>query len=191
MTRPSGDPIDKMATTNRNDGFMATRRGQKIDVDGFYANFDWDLGFGTFHTVAGYREQQSRLPNTYTGAVPVKVSGEAISLFDASRDDDRETTQIEMRLASNGDEVIDWVIGGFWQQNDATFCVATTTASHCVPSAAVTSSGWTVDSSTASSPGCASRTWSRVGNELLSMTPTLDVTTDSAIAKSPLPHLLR
>ena len=33
VTQPSGDPIDHMATTNRNDGFMATQRGQRIDVE--------------------------------------------------------------------------------------------------------------------------------------------------------------
>jgi iron complex outermembrane receptor protein len=124
VTQPSGDPIENAATTNRNDGFMATRRGQEIDVDGFYANLDWDVGFATAHVVAGYREQESRLPNTYTGAVPVKTNGDEISLFDASRDDDRETTQVEIRLAGNDEETLDWVVGAFWQQNDATFCVA-------------------------------------------------------------------
>ena len=125
VTQPNGgDPLDNMATTQRNDGFMATKRGQKIDVDGFYANVDWNLDFATVHLVGGYREQNSRLPNTYTGAVPVKTSGEEISLFDASRDDDRETTQFEARLASNNESDWDWVLGAFWQQNDATFCVA-------------------------------------------------------------------
>jgi len=124
VTQPSGDPIDRAATTSRNDGFMATKRGQRIDVDGFYANFDWDLDFATFHAVAGYRTQDSRLPNTYTGAVPVKATGEEISLFDASRDDDRETTQFEARLASNNNDTWNWVAGAFFQQNDATFCVA-------------------------------------------------------------------
>jgi len=124
ITQPTGDPIDNMATTSRNDGFMATKRGQKIDVDGFYANLDWNLDFATLHAVAGYREQNSRLPNTYTGAVPVKANGDEISLFDASRDDDRETTQFELRLAGNNEGAWDWVVGGFFQQNDATFCVA-------------------------------------------------------------------
>ncbi len=124
VTRPSGDPIENVATTKRNDGFMATRRGQEIDVDGFYANLDWGLGFATLSAVAGYREQDSRLPNTYTGAVPVKENGDEISLFDASRDDDRETTQIEIRLTGDQESDWNWVVGGFWQQNDATFCVA-------------------------------------------------------------------
>jgi iron complex outermembrane receptor protein len=124
VRQPSGDPIENVATTRRNDGFMATGRGQEIDVDGLYANLEWGLGFATLNAVAGYREQTSRLPNTYTGAVPVKANGDEISLFDASRDDDRETTQFELRLTGDQDADWNWVIGGFWQQNDATFCVA-------------------------------------------------------------------
>ena len=124
VTQPSGDPLDHMATTSRNDGFMATKRGQKVDVDGLYANVDWNVGFGTLHGVFGARSQDSRLPNTYTGAVPLTAEGEQISLFDASRDDNRDTYQAEIRLASNNEGPIDWVVGGFWQQNDAVFCVA-------------------------------------------------------------------
>ena len=84
----------------------------------------WDLGGVRLDGVAGYREQESRLPNTYTGTVPVSEDGEAMSLFDASRDDDRETTQVELRLSSNSDGALDWVLGGFYQTNDDVFCVA-------------------------------------------------------------------
>jgi len=135
VTQPSGDPIDNMATTNRNDGFMATGRGQRIDVDGFYANFDWDLDFATFHAVAGYRTQDSRLPNTYTGAVPVKDNGDEISLFDASRDDDRETTQFEARLASNNNETWNWWPAPFSSRTTprsaSPRCSASTSSSAC------------------------------------------------------------
>ncbi len=124
VTSPSGDPIDHMATTSRNDAFMATKRGQKVDVDGVYANLDWNVGFGTLHGVFGARSQDSRLPNTYTGAVPILPNGDEVSLFDASRDDNRDTYQAEIRLAGNNEGPIDWVVGGFWQQNDAEFCVA-------------------------------------------------------------------
>ena len=47
-----------------------------------------------------------------------------LSLFDASRDDDRETTQLELRLSSSDDTALDWVVGGFYQQNNDVFCVA-------------------------------------------------------------------
>jgi iron complex outermembrane receptor protein len=46
-----------------------------------------------------------------------------LSLFDASRDTTRETTQFEVRLASKSDGPVNYVVGGFQQTNDASFCV--------------------------------------------------------------------
>ena len=46
-----------------------------------------------------------------------------MSLFDATRDTDRETTQFEARLASNSDGPLNYVVGAFQQTNDAKFCV--------------------------------------------------------------------
>jgi iron complex outermembrane receptor protein len=124
ITQPKGDPIDNMATTKRNDAFMATERGQKVDVEGVYLNADWDVGFATVSGVFGYRTQDSRLPNTYTGAVPIAPGNSQLSLFDASRDDDRDTYQYEVRLAGNDAQPFSWVVGAFYQENNATFCVA-------------------------------------------------------------------
>jgi iron complex outermembrane recepter protein len=123
LTRPAGDPIDVVASSGRNDLLMRMGDGQRIDVDGFFANLDWDIGTIRLSSVTGYREQSERLPNTYTGAVPVTASGQPISLFDASRDTERETFQQEIRLASNLGGPLEYVLGGFYQQDDTTFCV--------------------------------------------------------------------
>ncbi|MFO1406922.1 MAG: TonB-dependent receptor [Steroidobacteraceae bacterium] len=124
ITQPKGDPIDHMATTNRNDNLMFTKRGQRVDVNGWFLNADWDIGWATVHGNAGYRTQDSSLPNTYTGAVPVSADGTEMSLFDATREDKRDTYQYEVRLANKDDSVVDWVVGGFFQENNAVFCVA-------------------------------------------------------------------
>jgi iron complex outermembrane receptor protein len=124
LIQPKGDPIDNMATTDRNDNLMFTKRGQRVDVNGWFLNADWDIGWATLHGNAGYRTQDSSLPNTYTGAVPVNGSGVEMSLFDATREDERDTYQYELRLANNNEGEFDWVVGAFYQQNDATFCVA-------------------------------------------------------------------
>jgi len=124
ITRPSGDPLKNMASTNRNDSLLEMDKGQVIDVDGVYLNFDWDFGSHTLFAVAGKRDQEEHLPNTYTGAAPVNAAtGEVLSLFDATRDTSRETTQFEVRLASNLDGPINYVVGAFQQTNDAEFCV--------------------------------------------------------------------
>ena len=124
LTQPRGNPIDNMATTDRNDNLMFTKRGQRVTVNGWFLNADWDIGWGTVHGNFGYRNQDSSLPNTYTGAVPVNGDGVEMSLFDATREDERDTYQYEVRLANKNEGEFDWVVGAFYQQNDATFCVA-------------------------------------------------------------------
>ena len=124
FTRPNGDPLDNVGSTQRQDSLLKMGSGQVIDVDGFYLNMEWDVGFGTVYANAGKRDQDEHLPNTYTGAAPVnQATGEVISLFDATRDTTRETTQFEARFASDFDGAVNFVAGVFQQTNDAAFCV--------------------------------------------------------------------
>ncbi len=124
FTRPRGDPLDNVGSTQRNDLLLKMGKGQVIDVDGFYLNMEWDVGFGTVYANAGKRDQDEHLPNTYTGAAPVnQATGEVISLFDATRDTTRETTQFEARFASDFEGSVNFVAGAFQQTNDAAFCV--------------------------------------------------------------------
>ena len=123
--RPSGDPLDNMGSTERSDYLLGMSNGQVVDVDGVYLNVDWRVNDGfTLYWNTGYRHQEEHLPNTYTGAAPVNtVTGESLSLFDATRDTWRDTFQQEVRLASSLDGPINFVVGGFYQRNDAKFCV--------------------------------------------------------------------
>ncbi len=125
FTRPAGDPIDNVASTQRNDLLLGMGKGQIIDVDGVYLNLDWEISDTLkLYSNTGYREQLEHLPNTYTGAAPVNtVTGQPLSLFDATRDTDRETFQQEIRLASELDGPFNYVVGAFYQKNDASFCV--------------------------------------------------------------------
>ena len=124
FTRPSGDPLDNVGSTQRQDSLLKMGSGQVIDVDGIYLNMEWDVGYGTVYANAGKRTQDEHLPNTYTGAAPVnQATGEVISLFDATRDTTRDTTQFEARFASDFDGSVNFVAGVFQQTNDAEFCV--------------------------------------------------------------------
>jgi iron complex outermembrane receptor protein len=124
FTRPEGDPLDHMGSTERNDLLLGMGRGQRVDVDGIYLNLEWNFGSHALFGIAGRRDQDEHLPNTYTGAAPVNsITGEPLSLFDATRDTARETTQFELRLASQLDTPFNYVIGAFQQTNDARFCV--------------------------------------------------------------------
>ena len=115
---PGGDQVKKAGITNRDDLLLNMSDGHQVDIDGYYLNMDWQLDNYTLSSVTGLRKQESQLPSTYTGEV-----GPGGSLFDANRVDDRETFQQELRLASNLDGPFNYVVGGFYQEDDTTFCV--------------------------------------------------------------------
>lgn len=113
------DPLDRGGITERGDELpFNIDDGHQVNVDGYYFNLEAELSDSlTLYSVTGYRDQKSRLVNNYTGTVG------PISLFDASRDDNRRTFQHEMRLASDSDGPFNWVGGMFYQENDVNFCV--------------------------------------------------------------------
>jgi iron complex outermembrane recepter protein len=116
------DPLDNAAITLRNDVFL--RDKQRIDVDGLYANIDFKFDIGTLTSVTGLRKQKSRLPNSYAGNAPRAADGQPLSIFDASRDDDRKTFQQELRFATNTGGSFDVVAGAFFQKDNTDFCVS-------------------------------------------------------------------
>lgn len=120
----SSDPLDNAAITNRQDALIKMRSGQRINVDGFYANIDVDFDFGTLTSVTGLRKQKSRLPNSYPGHAPVAADGQPLSIFDATRDDNRQTFQQEIRFATDFNGPFDAVVGAFYQDDDVDFCVS-------------------------------------------------------------------
>lgn len=109
-----GDPID---LAGMHDSRIVGLNGdQRIDVYGAYLNIDYQMENHTFHALIGQRDQESRLPNEYLGT-PYE------SFFAASRDDDRETFQVEARIASDLEGNFNYVLGAFYQTNDVEFCV--------------------------------------------------------------------
>ncbi|MEJ8567348.1 TonB-dependent receptor [Elongatibacter sediminis] len=114
-----GDPLDRAGNTLRDDLFLKMTEGHRVDIDGFYLNGDYAFNENyTMYFNAGYREQESRLPSSYGG-----VAG-PISIFDATRDDNRDTSQIEVRIGSNLPGRFNFTAGAFYQEDDTEFCVA-------------------------------------------------------------------
>jgi iron complex outermembrane receptor protein len=113
----SGEPLDHAGVTNTDDYLLEMSDGHIVDIDGYYLNMEWDVGDYTLHSVTGYREQDSHLPSTYTGEVYQ-------TLFDATRDDSRDTFQQEIRLVSNFDGPLNFLVGGYYQEEDIKFCVS-------------------------------------------------------------------
>lgn len=118
----SSDPLNNSGITLRNDTFQ--RDIQRINVNGLYSNIDYEAPFGTFTSVTGWRKQTSRLPNSYAGVTAVAADGDRLSVFDASRDDNRKTFQQEVRFASKIEGPFDFVVGAFYQHDTVDFCVS-------------------------------------------------------------------
>ncbi|MEM7018005.1 MAG: TonB-dependent receptor [Pseudomonadota bacterium] len=114
----TGDPLDSAGVFFRNENGINVSNGHQVDIDGFYLNAEWNLNDDfTMYSNIGYREQESRLPSTYTGTVGPQ------SLFDATRDDDRETFQAEARFVSQYDGPFNFVTGVYFQTDEVDFCV--------------------------------------------------------------------
>ncbi len=110
----SGDPLEQAGI--HSSSVVGLDGKQSVDVLGTYLNIEYELEDHTFYAVAGVRRQESRLPNEYLGT-PYE------SFFAASRDDDRDTFQVEARFASDLSGPYNYVAGLFYQKNDAKFCV--------------------------------------------------------------------
>ncbi len=108
------DPLDQAGI--HNSSIVGLNDSQEVDVFGAYLNLEHDLNNHTFYVHAGSRSQESRLPNEYLGT-PYE------SFFSATRDDDRETFQLEARIASDRPGAFNYVAGAFYQTNDVDFCV--------------------------------------------------------------------
>ena len=113
-----GDPLKYAGSSLRDDPFVDIASGHIVDIDGFYLNGDWAMNSDyTLYFNAGNRQQESRLPSSYGGNTG------PIGMFDATRDDDRDTTQVEVRVGSNLDGAFNFTAGAFYQEDDTEFCV--------------------------------------------------------------------
>jgi iron complex outermembrane recepter protein len=114
----SGDPLDQAGNTLRDEFGLNMTSGHRVDVDGIYLNGDYAINDDyTLYFNVGNREQESRLPSSYGG------NPGPVSLFDATRDDNRDTTQAEVRLGSNTDNAFNFVVGAYYQEDETDFCV--------------------------------------------------------------------
>jgi len=113
----TGDPVDSAGNSQRDDLLLNMTKGHRVDIDGIYVNGDYDFGGHTLFFNLGSRDQESRLPSSYGGTTGPQ------SMFDATRDDNRKTRQAEFRLVSDNDGAFDYVVGGFYQEDETEFCV--------------------------------------------------------------------
>jgi len=90
--------------------------GHQIDADGIYLNMTFDLGDYEVKAITGMRDQDEILASTYTGEAYT-------SLYDASRNTTRESSQFELRVASQYDGPFNFVTGAAMYNDDLEFVV--------------------------------------------------------------------
>ena len=90
------------------------RDGHRVDIDGYY--FNQSLSYDNFliKSITGYREQEETLPSTYTGEA-------FLSLFDATRNLEREQFQQEVRFVTEFDGPLNFVAGGIYLRDQLDF----------------------------------------------------------------------
>lgn len=94
----------------RGDG-LDMELGQRMDVDGFYLNQTITIDQGKFDVILGVREQEERLPGSFTGEAWA-------SLYDATRNLEREMRQAEVRFTSTLDGPLQFSVGGAYFENE-------------------------------------------------------------------------
>ena len=95
-------------------GAIRMRDGHRVDIDGYYLNQRLDFEKFSIKSITGYREQMETLPSTYTGEA-------FLSLFDATRNLEREQFQQELRLVSDLGGPVNFVVGGIYLVDDLDF----------------------------------------------------------------------
>ncbi len=105
------DVFSTLITHNDN---IQMDQGHQVDVDGIYLHLDWELSKGTFKSITGYREEKQIFPSTYTG--------ESFStLFDSTRNTQRETIQQEFRFISQLGGPFEFVTGASYYHDEFDF----------------------------------------------------------------------
>jgi iron complex outermembrane receptor protein len=93
--------------------------GHRVDIDGYYLH--QQLNFDNFNikSVTGIRKQEETLPSTYTGEA-------FLSLFDATRNLNRKQFQQELRLVTEFDGPLNFVVGGIYIRDELDFVAYST-----------------------------------------------------------------
>ena len=107
------DDVYSTGITNQGAG-INIKDGHRVDVDGYY--LQQQINFDNFHikSITGLRKQEETLPSTYVGEA-------FLSLFDATRNLEREQFQQEVRLVTEFEGPMNFVVGGIYLSDELDF----------------------------------------------------------------------
>ena len=107
----NSDVFSTLITHNDN---IQMDKGHQLDTDGIYLQLDWTMSHGTFKSITGYREEDQIFPSTYTGE-------SFLTLFDSTRNTQRETIQQEFRFVSQLGGPFEFVAGASYYHDEFDF----------------------------------------------------------------------
>ncbi|MBL4871646.1 MAG: hypothetical protein JKX72_11920 [Robiginitomaculum sp.] len=81
-----------------------------LNDSGISAEIEWDFGLATATAIASYRTFES-LPN-------IDADFTSANIFDSVIGQDLDETSLELRFASNGDNAFDWLVGGYYSDQN-------------------------------------------------------------------------
>ena len=90
--------------------------GHQVDVKGVYLNQTYTLGNYIIKSITGSRKSEDILASTYTGEAWT-------SLYDASRNSQRDMLQQELRVTSEYDGPFNFIAGAAYYEDDVDFIV--------------------------------------------------------------------
>jgi len=103
---PAGDPFARQVA-------LDTDTFNRLEGGGVSLQGDWDLGSAVLTSITSYREQ--------TDDTDTDVDFSGADLAKNPQDRNYETFTQEIRLASTGDNRFDWLIGGYYFNEDVAF----------------------------------------------------------------------
>lgn len=107
-------PHNVFSTLITNNAVIREQEGHRVDDSGIYLTQSLGMPFGEFKSITGYRDEQARLPSTYTGEA-------FLTLFDSMRNTNRRTFQEELRFASKFQGPFNFVAGANYTHDSFDF----------------------------------------------------------------------
>jgi len=110
-----GDPL-RTGQSWQNNKVIDMAGGHQVDADGLYLTMRFSFDNFLLKSITGYRETDEIFASTYTGEAYT-------SLYDASRNTQRDQFQQELRLTSDFDGPLSFVAGAAYFVDDVKFIV--------------------------------------------------------------------
>ncbi|MEM1404668.1 MAG: TonB-dependent receptor [Pseudomonadota bacterium] len=96
--------------SERDEGASDAPNERDVETDVLAVTVNWDVGFATFTSISAY--------SGYTRIDESNTDLAATASLNRTGDEQYDQYSQEFRLVSSGDDKLDWIVGGYYQQAD-------------------------------------------------------------------------